>query len=71
MATATVISRIERLSNDTLVGMTVAQIREQFGSVLNISEDATPLINGESVDEEEELVENDELVFSRPVGSKG
>ena len=70
MATATVISRIERLSNDTLVGMTVAQIREQFGSVLNISEDATPLINGESVDEEEELVENDELVFSRPVGSK-
>jgi hypothetical protein len=69
--TATVISRIERLDRADLIGQTVLEVRTNFGNVLNIPADATPLVNNNPVTEDYLLQEDDTLVFSVTVGEKG
>jgi Trk K+ transport system NAD-binding subunit len=73
MATGvTVISGVEKIANNAeVVGLTVGEVRTQFGDILNITEGATALVNGESVSDDVILEEGDELVFSRILGSKG
>lgn len=70
--TATVVSGLEKISNSAdVVGLTVGEIRTQFGDVLNIPEGATAVLNGDQVDDSATVEAGDELVFSRILGSKG
>lgn len=69
--TATVRSRAESLTLPALVGKTVAQIRRDFASVINIADNAYPTVNGEEVDESTTVNAGDTLVFTVPTGSKG
>ena len=68
---ATVICGADRLTLGELVGVTVEDVREDYSSLLNIPDSATPLVNGRTVDEGYSLKAGDELIFSRPVGQKG
>lgn len=69
---ATVICGVEKVGPlSSLVGKTVDEIRDEFGDILNIPESTTPLVNDVVVRESYELVDGDELVFSRPTGQKG
>ncbi len=54
-----------------LVGMSVASIRNRFGSTFNIPEGARATINGIEALESATLIADDELVFDRPTGTKG
>ena len=69
---ATVISNLEKLSNsETVVGLTVGEVRRRFHDARNIPDNARATINGAAVDEDEVVDNGDELIFSRPLGSKG
>jgi len=68
---ATVVSGVERISTSEIVGLTVDDIRDQFSDLLNISDEATALVGGNSVEGNYTLKAGDELVFSRVLGSKG
>ena len=71
MSAATVISGSEKLTTESLVGQTVYEVRESFADVLNIPDEANALVNGRGVSEDYALRAGEELIFSRPVGSKG
>lgn len=61
----------EKLKLSEFVGMSIRNIRADYGDVLNIPSDATALVNGKAKEETYELKGKDDLVFSRPVGQKG
>lgn len=69
--TATVRSNAEVLTHANLVGKTVAQIRRDFASVINIPDNAFPSIDGVEVSETDVLSAGSTLVFTLPTGSKG
>lgn len=66
----TIISGPSRLDAD-INGKTVASVREQYGTVLNIPTTASVSVNGLAVDEGTTLGHDDEVVFSKPLGQKG
>lgn len=68
---ATIISNAERFSGESLVGMTVAQVRNQFEGPMNIDPSATALLDGRAATDDTVVRDGQELVFSRPLGSKG
>lgn len=53
------------------VGSTVAQARDEYKEVLNISDEAVFLVNGEEVKEDYVLQEGDSLEFLKNAGDKG
>lgn len=69
--TNTIVSGPSRLTGQQLTGLTVAQVRDRFEDALNIPEGATATINEVSVSEEQVIVNGEEIVFSKPLGSKG
>jgi hypothetical protein len=69
--TNTLISGPSRLTGQTLTGKTVAQVREQFASALNIPAKASVTVNGVAVAETQVLVDGEEIVFAKPLGQKG
>ena len=60
----------EHVSAD-LIGLSVASIRNLYGSTFNIPNDARATINGLPASEEITLTADDELVFDKPTGTKG
>lgn len=68
---ATVISNAERLSGENLVGLTVGQLRAQLAGPMNIDPSATALLDGRTATDDTVVRDGQELVFSRPLGSKG
>ena len=71
MAQNTVISGPSVLRNQDLTGMTVGEVRERFSDALNIPEDATATVNGIPVEDEQVIVNGEEVLFAKPLGSKG
>jgi len=69
--TATVRSNVEVLTHASLVGKTVAQVRRDFASVINIADNAFPSVNGAEVSESTVIRAGDTLVFTVSTGSKG
>jgi len=69
--TATVLTHVERLSEESLIGMTIADVRLEFGDVLNILADATPYVNGQALDDSHVIEAGERIVFSLSTGEKG
>lgn len=69
--TAKVQSGSEKITSATLVGQTVASIREKFRNIWNIPSDANPFIDGSEVEDDTVLHAGEVLTFSRPTGQKG
>ncbi len=66
----TVNNGVNTLSAD-LAGRTVADVRGMLAQALNIAPEATPVVNGNTVDANYSLVDNDELEFVKAAGTKG
>ena len=56
---------------DVNAGMTVGQIKDEFGEVLNLDDQAKTILNGQEVDDDYTVQENDSLEFVKPAGDKG
>jgi uncharacterized Zn-binding protein involved in type VI secretion len=69
--TNTLISGPSRLTGQSLVGKTVADVRFQFADALNIPDDATCTVNGVAVADSQVIVDGEEIVFAKPLGQKG
>lgn len=73
--TATITSRIEALTDEGIVGLTVGEAREQFAQALNISPNAYASIgsgvNRETVDEDYVIQAGDKVNFALALGEKG
>lgn len=69
--TNTIVSGPSKLTGQTLAGMTVEEVREDFADILNIPAGATASINGYAVDGEQVIVNGEEIVFAKPLGEKG
>lgn len=69
--TNTLISGPSRLTGQSLTGLTVAQVRERFASALNIPDGATVTVNSISVPETQVIVDGEEVIFAKPLGTKG
>lgn len=54
-----------------LAGQTVGQIRQSFAQALNIEEGARASLNGETVDDETEVEDGDQLDFVKATAEKG
>jgi len=67
----TVIAGAEKLVSESLVCLSVGDIRSDYGDVLNIEDSMQAFINGRAVTDTARLVAGDELTFNLPVGSKG
>jgi hypothetical protein len=70
-ATARLVSGYTDHVSADLVGMSVASLRNRYGSTFNIPDGARATINGVQASEEACLAEGDEIVFDRPTGTKG
>jgi molybdopterin converting factor small subunit len=68
---ATIRSRVEKFTAPGLVGQTVSEIRANFGKILNISANATPMVDNEAVGEDYVLRAGDVVNFSVALGEKG
>lgn len=68
---ATIISGLDRITSDSLVGKSVAEIIQDFRDVANIPSDANASVDGEPVDNSYIVEDGDKVVFTRPTGSKG
>lgn len=69
--TARVMCGSEKLRLSVFIGMSLADIRSEYGDLLNIPADAAALVGGKAKGEDYTVKANDEVVFSRPVGQKG
>ena len=69
--TNTLISGPNRLTNQPLNGMTVGEVRDRYAESLNIPDGATASINSIPVEDEQVLVNGEELLFAKPLGTKG
>ncbi len=73
--TATITSRIETLTDEGIVGLTVAEAREQFAQVLNISPNANASTGSGRdrvfVDEDYVIQAGDKVNFALALGEKG
>jgi hypothetical protein len=61
----------EKLTLSEFIGMSIADIRAEYGDLLNVPADASASVNGKAKSEDYELKAKDQLIFSRPVGQKG
>lgn len=75
--TATIKVRIESLTDAGIVGQTIAELRENFGSIFNISPNASPVVKfggtgtGQTVDEDYVVEAGDVVNFVLALGEKG
>lgn len=69
--TNTLISGPSRLLNQQLTGLSVDEVRSDFGSILNIPDGATATVNGIAVPGTQIIVDGEEILFSKPLGAKG
>jgi hypothetical protein len=70
---AKVIYGVNEITNNTLAGKTVAQIKREFKSVLNLPNDVKALVNGVEVQNADNYFLNttDTLEFVKTAGEKG
>jgi len=69
---ATVSCGANELTNDSFNGMTISQVKAQYGQVLNIPEDCTVLLNDEETSNlDQPLRAEDRLEFVKKSGTKG
>ena len=69
--TATIQSRVDKLTIPQLVGLTVAQAKDRFRSVINIAANAYPTVNGVAVDPSHVIRAGETVVFQVALGEKG
>lgn len=67
----TLISGVNRLTGQSLAGLSVGEVKDRFGDALSIPEYATATINGIAVSDDQVIVNGEELVFAKPLGQKG
>lgn len=69
---ATVSCGANELMNDSFNGLTISQVKAQYGQVLNIPEDCTVLLNDEETTNlDQPLRAEDRLEFVKKSGTKG
>jgi len=54
-----------------VTGRKVSEVKSFLKEVLNISKMASPIVNGNQVDDDYVIIENDEVEFLKPAGQKG
>lgn len=59
------------LSREDAVERTVGCMRSDYGSVLNIPDNAQAILNGGEVADDQRLEDGDTLEFVKPSGTKG
>jgi hypothetical protein len=69
--TNTIISPNGRLKNQSLTGLTVAQVRSRFADALNISASNSVTVNDQQVPEAQVIVDGETIIFAKPTGKKG
>jgi hypothetical protein len=74
--TATVKCRIESITDAGIVGLSLSEVRENFGSILNISPNANPSVkhgdgSTETVDDDYVVEAGDTVTFALALGEKG
>lgn len=62
---------VNQLTLNTLAGKTVAEVREEVGSLLNVPESAQVRINGAVADDTDVIAENASVEFVKVAGEKG
>ena len=60
-----------RLVEQDFSGMTVGDVRAEYGEYLNLAPNATATINNVLVDDSQRIVNGETIVFSKPLGEKG
>jgi len=55
----------------TATNGSITDLLEAVRDVFNIPAGATPVVNGETVDEDFDLSDGDEVAFNKPAGEKG
>jgi hypothetical protein len=68
---ATIRSRVDSLTLDVLVGMTVGAARDKFATILGISANAYPTLNGAAVGGEHVIRVGETINFAVALGEKG
>lgn len=68
---AKVINGTVEFNSAALDGLTVAEVREQFGDILQVPAGARSTIDGRQVSDDEVVDEDTTLVFDMPTGAKG
>ena len=68
---ATLQSRVDKITVAAIVGLTVAQARAKFASILGISANAYPTLNGAPVDERHVIAAGETINFAVALGEKG
>ncbi len=68
---ATIKSRVESLTSENVVGLSVSEVRSNFGSVLNIPANSSAVVDGEIVGEDYVVGVGDIVRFSLATGEKG
>ena len=68
---AKLVSGYSNVENSDLIGLSIASIRNRYGSIASIPSGARATVNSHPMDEGYTLVNGDELVFDMPTGSKG
>lgn len=58
-------------SSDNLDGMTVSEVRDEYGDILQIDGGSRASIAGEEVSGDAVLSHEDTLTFDQPTGAKG
>lgn len=57
--------------NADLEGKTIGEIRDQFGTALNLNGASRVTVNGLAADDSYEVASGDRVTFSRETGQKG
>jgi hypothetical protein len=68
---AKVINGTVDFNSAALDGLTVGEVREQFGDILQVPDGARSTIDGRQVSNDTVVNVGDTLVFDMPTGSKG
>ena len=69
--TATIRSRVDSLNIEQLVGMTVRDARTKFASILGISANSYPTLNGQPVEDGHVIRAGETINFAVALGEKG
>jgi hypothetical protein len=57
--------------SDNIDGMTVSEVRDEYGDILQIAGGSRATVGGEEVSSDFVLSDEDTLVFDQPTGAKG
>ena len=62
---------VNSISSDTVVGKTVAEVREQVEEVLNVPASSQARVNGNPAADDDEIADGSTVEFVKVAGEKG